>query len=436
MPTSTALHGNHTQTEAWFEDYLSQVHQQLGRDGNVCPFVRPALNAQTLVMESIHYEDAEGLAQLCAQMRRQIDRFAAMRWPHGKEGIAALVTVIDAMPAHRWALLAEPAALNPGFPVSRSPEPLFAVRHMALHDILFLHGSPPMFAQYRKRFDHFYHRADRPVPETYRRLYAMAQQRGEGRSEYIDYQSIDILLSLQNPHTDHPAEMSFYLSGQVKELLFKLLHEQARAVRVELASDHVDEAIWGLRRLRAALDALTRLWDVLGTLSPTEFNAFREQLGGASGIDSYMFRMVEFILGRKSAALASRYASIPGVAEDVYRSLHDSSVYDEALAVLVRQGLLASDAAAAASRDADAVTAAWADVYRRHGPSDAVFRLAEALVDVADGFARWRALHLLTAERMIGSKPGTGGTDGVAWLRKSAEHRFFPELWAARTLLH
>ena len=461
METLTAGQDEHPETRAWLEDYLSRGHEDLGRTGNVCPFVKPAMNAGMLMMETAVFdENKDGLAELCALMRRQVDRFSEMTWPQGKEQFATLVTVIDGLPEHLGVLLdeaqrrtkgyavkhgymlgqfhprcAEPAALNPAFPVSRAPEAVFAVRSMAQHDILFLHASPAMYQEYLKRFGELYENPDKPVSKTYGRLYEMAKQRGNGRGPYVDYQSIDVLLSLQNPHTDHPSEMAFYLSGQAKELLFKLVYEQARAVRVELASDRAEEAIWGLRRLRAALNVLSGMWELLGTLAPTEFNTFREQLGEASGLGSYMFRMAEFVLGRKSEDLAKRFAQIPGIAEDVYRAFHDTSVYDEALLLMSRRGLLPEEAADPETRDADAVTEMWAAIYRQHGPSSELFRLAEALMDVAEGFGKWRALHLLTVERMIGSKPGTGGTEGIAWLRQSADHRFFPELWAARTLL-
>lgn len=461
METRTVDPSDHPKTRAWLDDYLSRPHENLGRTGNVCPFVRPAMNADAVFIETAVYDDEkDGLEELCRLMRQQVDRFAALPWPEGKESLAALITVIEGMPEHRWVLLdeaqrrtkgyavvrgymlgqfhprcAEPAALNPAFPVSRSPEPLFAVRPMAQHDILFLHANPATFAEYQKRFGELYENADNSMPGIYARLYGMAKQRGSGRSAYIDYQSIDILLSLQHPHTDHPSEMAFYLCGQVKELLFKLMYEQAHTVRADLVADHVEEAIWGLRRLTAALDVLSRMWDLLGTLAPTEFNTFRDQLSDASGTDSYMFRMAEFVLGRKSEKLAARFASIPGIAEDVYRALYETSVYDEALFLLVRRGLLTQQAADPEKRDADAVAEAWAGIYRKHGPADELFRLAEVLMDVAEGFGRWRALHLLTVERMIGSKSGTGGTEGIAWLRRSAEHRFFPELWDARTLL-
>ncbi|GAA1345203.1 tryptophan 2,3-dioxygenase [Saccharothrix algeriensis] len=454
MKTVEAGPDDHPRTRAWLREYLSRDHEHLGRAGNVCPFVRPALAGEAIAVRTAHHDADTGLATLCRLMREELDRFDAMQWPEGKEPLAALVVVLPDLPAHHGVLLdeaqrrtkpcavrrgmmigqfhprcAEPAVWNPVFPVSRSPEPLFAVRRMAFHDILFLHGNPGLFAEYRKRFGDRYDQPGAHVPEAFTRLHDLARHRGSGRGEYVDYQSVDVLLSLQQPHTDHPAELAFYLTGQVKELLFKLLHEQARAVRLDLAADRVDDAAWGLRRLAAALDVLTRVWDVPATLSPAEFAAFRDRLGGASGVDSYMYRMAEFALGRKSPALAARHLPVPGVAEDVYRALHDSSVHDEALALLARRGLLADGA------DSAAVAAAWAAVYRAAGPSDDLFRLAEALMDVAQGFSRWRALHLLVVERTIGAKPGTGGTSGVDWLRGAADHRFFPELWHARTLL-
>lgn len=460
METIAADLNDHPKTRDWLDSYLSRPHEDLGRTGNVCPFVRPALDANTVVIETAIYEENEELTALCNLMRRQIDQFSTMTWPKGKESIATLVTIVEGMPEHRWPLLdeaqrrikayavergymlgqfhpkcAEPAALNPAFQVSRSPEPLFAIRRIAQHDILFLHASPAMFAEYQKHFAELYNRPDHPMPKTYTHLYNLAQQRSTGRSSYVDYQSIDVLLSLQHPHTDHPSEMTFYISGQVKELLFKLMYEQARTVRIELAADHIEEAIWELRRLTSTLDILTRMWNLLSTLAPTEFNTFREQLRDASGTDSYMFRMVEFSLGRKSEKLAARFASIPGIAENVYRAFYDSSVYDEALFLLVRHNLLSQAAINPEQYDTDAVTTAWSKIYQTYGPSNPLFRLAEALMDVAEGFGRWRALHLLTVERMIGSKSGTGGTEGIAWLKRSAEHRFFPELWDARALL-
>ncbi|WP_018653730.1 tryptophan 2,3-dioxygenase [Actinomadura flavalba] len=438
---------------SWFEGYLTQEHEALGRGNAVCPFVEPAIAAGTVVIELARLEDGDGLAELCAVMRRQTERFAALDRPAGKEGLSTLVTVVGGLPEHRFPLLdeahrrvkgevvrrglmigqfhprcPEPATGDPRFRVAQSPVPLFAVRAMAMHDILFLHSNRATFQVYDERFGDHYKDGSKHVDERFRELYDKARDRKSKTSPYIDYQSIDVLLSLQNPRTDHPAEMTFYLAGQVMELLFKMVYEQALAARVALVEDRADQATWELRRLARALDLLTAVWDVLNAISPMEYNAFRGHLGHDSGIDSYMYRMVEFILGHKSEEMARRHGGVPGVSEQVYRSLHQSSVYDEAIHLLERRGV-------AVVPGEDALPEAWARVYRAFGPADDLFRLAEALTDVASAFHRWRAWHLLTVERMIGGKPGTGGTDGVDWLRHAAEQRFFPELWRTRTRL-
>lgn len=452
---------DHPETLDWMENFVARPNEHIGRKGNVCPCVGAALKMGTIKVEKAVYDEkTDRLEALVELMRHQIDKFLTIEWPEGKASMGALATIVEGIPEHQWILFdeahrrikayavkkgcmigqfhpnaPEPAVANASFRVSRSPEPLFAIRYMGEHDIIFLHQNPAMFAEYQKRFGDHFNNPDKPMSEAYTRVYEMALHRGSGRSSYNDYQSIDVLLSLQHPNTGHPAEMSFYISGQAKELLFKLMFEEARNVRIALASDRIDDAIWGLRRITAALNVLSSMWDLLSTLAPTEFNTFREQLKDASGTDSYMYRMVEFTLGRKCESLAARFKSIPGIAEDVYRALYSTSVYDEALFTLVRQGLLSGEAANPEQRDSAAVEAAWAKIYQTHGPSSELFRLAEALMDVAERFGRWRALHLLTVERMIGSKSGTGGTEGIAWLKRSAEHRFFSELWDARTLL-
>ncbi|MEV5509957.1 tryptophan 2,3-dioxygenase [Streptomyces orinoci] len=263
----------------------------------------------------------------------------------------------------------------------------------------------------------------------------------DGRSTpYIDYQSITVLLGLQHPRSTEPAELTFYILGQVKELLFKLIYQEMVRVRGLLDDDDIPQAVWALRRSRRVVDLLVSSWDVLGTLSPNEFNAFRDHLGQASGFQSYMYRMVEYVLGNKVPELARPHRKVPQVNEAVQQALHSPSLYDAALALLSRRGagippeLLRRDFSRPYRPD-QRVERAWAEVYRDSGPTDHLFLLAEALMDIAEGMCRWRSVHLLTVERVIGFKPGTGGTQGVAWLRRISEHRFFPELWTARGLL-
>ncbi|PRY44763.1 tryptophan 2,3-dioxygenase [Umezawaea tangerina] len=254
---------------------------------------------------------------------------------------------------------------------------------------------------------------------------------------YIDYQSIDVLLSLQHPRSGEPAELTFYVLGQVKELLFKLVYEELVRVRGLLDADDVPGAVWALRRVRRVVELLVGSWDVLGTLAPTEFNGFRDHLGQASGFQSYMYRMVEYVLGNKVGSLSRPHRNVPHVREQVERALREPGVYDAAVALLARRGarvpreVLERDFSQPEAHCPE-VERAWAEVYRDGGPADELFLLAEGLMDVAEAVCRWRSVHLLVVERIIGTKPGTGGTTGVAWLRRINEHRFFPELWTAR----
>jgi tryptophan 2,3-dioxygenase len=179
---------------------------------------------------------------------------------------------------------------------------------------------------------------------------------------------------------------------------------------------------------------------VLDTLSPTEFNAFRDHLGEASGFQSYMYRRLEFVLGNKVESMTRPHRGVPHVYRDVMADLRSRSLYDEALLLLHRRG--AGLPPEVVERDwtqpyepHPAVEEAWAAAYRDPRQDNELYQLAEALIGVAERFSGWRLQHLLTVEKVIGTKPGTGGTGGVEWLRRITGHRFFPELWTVRGLL-
>ena len=261
-----------------------------------------------------------------------------------------------------------------------------------------------------------------------------------GSTPYIDYQRIDVLLSLQHPRTDEPAEMTFYVMGQVKELLFKLLYVELCRVRDELFDNRLERALWILRRTDEVQRVLEECWNVLAALSPAEFAAFRDDLGAASGLGSYMYRQLEFVMGNKSAALAEPYADAPAISGAVEAALRSPSVWDAATAWLAAQGYPIDQACL--DRDwsempppAPSVTAAWTAIYRDPESNRDGHRLGEALSSLAFRVHRWRNVHLLVVERILGAKVGTGGTDGINWPRRSAEQRVFPELWLARTAL-
>lgn len=256
---------------------------------------------------------------------------------------------------------------------------------------------------------------------------------------YVEYARMDALLSLQNPRTDAVTEPGFIIMSQVKELLFKLLHTEFSTARDYLRDDLVHEALWTLRRASRVQEVLLSCWDALSALTPGEFASFRDALGYASGFQSFSYRRLEFLLGNKDQALLKAHRNTPYY-DDMVEQLHQASLYDEVLRYLSRQGLAIP--VAVLDRDLsqpyaphEAVEEAWRTVYLHSARHREPFLLGEALTDVAYLFARWRYTHLLTVERLLGGKPGTGGTNGVPWLGRIADHRFFPELWSVRSSL-
>jgi tryptophan 2,3-dioxygenase len=254
----------------------------------------------------------------------------------------------------------------------------------------------------------------------------------------VDYQSIDLLLSLQHPRSQGYDEMCFFVMGQVKELLFRGLHFELYNAQLQIRADQVGNALEILPRAKALAEYITRSWDVLSTISPEGFNQFRDSLGAASGQLSFMYRHVEFILGNKDRRLASAFRNMPHVWPGIEAALASPSLYDDAIALLARRGHAIDPEAlvrdwATAYKINPSVEQAWLKVYAEPAPDHDLYRLAEALVALADQLSQYRWRHFVSVQRLLGLKPGTGGSDGVGWLRHVTEHRFFPELWSIRT---
>ncbi|RQO48698.1 tryptophan 2,3-dioxygenase [Variovorax sp. KBW07] len=263
----------------------------------------------------------------------------------------------------------------------------------------------------------------------------------EGRSNpYLEHQRNDLLLSIQHMRSEGHDEMVFMCITHCKELTFKALHYELANMQARISADDVTGALQLAPRVRALLEFLGKTWDVLSTITPHEFNQFRNTLGIASGQQSYMYRHVEFILGNKSVPLARAHANNPDVWPCMERALHSPSLYDDVLALLHRRDIAMPPEAL--SRDWSApyavnpgVEAAWLWVYGDPTPENDLYRLGEALMDIADVFSQYRWRHFVSVERILGFKPGTGGSAGVGWLRSVVDHRFFPELWSVRTQL-
>jgi tryptophan 2,3-dioxygenase len=263
----------------------------------------------------------------------------------------------------------------------------------------------------------------------------------EGTSNpYVDYQSIDLLLSLQHPRSQGYDERIFYSMGQVKELLFKALHFELFNAQQQIRENAIGNALDILNRAKAIAEYITRSWDVLSTITPEGFNQFRNHLSTASGQLSFMYRHVEFILGNKNVRLARAFRNMPHVWPGVEQALNSPSLYDDAIALLARRGHSIDDSALQRDWSASyvsnaSVERAWITIYQDAGPHNELYRLGEALTSLSDQMSQYRWRHFVSVQRLIGLKPGTGGSAGVGWLQHVTEHRFFPELWSIRTEL-
>ena len=244
---------------------------------------------------------------------------------------------------------------------------------------------------------------------------------------YADYLSLDVLLSAQHPRSDLHDEMLFIVIHQTKELWLKqMLHEVALAISL-IAADKFAEAYKALSRVSRIQSVMTLSWDVLATLTPVDYSAFRHVLGTASGFQSAQFRELEFRLGLKDASMLANHEGGSEGRVKLEAALADPSLWDEANAALARAGFdVAGD---------DAIAAAWLAVYRDPETYFDLYQLAEKLVDIDDALAAWRHKHLLTISRIIGGKPGTGGSAGASYLASTLAKRAFPALWDLRTLL-
>lgn len=257
---------------------------------------------------------------------------------------------------------------------------------------------------------------------------------------YGDYLGLDQILSAQHPLSPDHNEMLFIVQHQTSELWMKLMLHELRAAREQVKQDQLAPAFKMLARVSRIMEQLVQAWNVLSTMTPPEYTAMRPYLGQSSGFQSYQYREIEFILGNKNAAMLSPHAHRPEHLAVVREALETPSLYDEAIQLMVRQGLhidadwLQRDCSQPTSYNAS-VEAAWLQVYRQPEQYWELYQLGEKFVDLEDAFRQWRFRHLTTVERVIGFKRGTGGTEGVSYLRRMLDVVLFPELWRLRTEL-
>jgi tryptophan 2,3-dioxygenase len=253
---------------------------------------------------------------------------------------------------------------------------------------------------------------------------------------YTDYLSLDPILGAQNRQSDAHDEMLFIIQHQTSELWMRLaLHELSTAREHLIKGEHAP-AMKMLARVSRIFEQLNNAWDVLRTMTPSDYTKFRDDLGKSSGFQSHQYRLIEYILGNRNTAMMKVHEHRPDLHRMLGQELRTKSLYHVALdnlgtavGVMFDAAVYRMDAPHAAD---DAVMAAWTTVYQDTERYWAMYELAEKLVDLEDYFRRWRFNHVTTVERIIGFKRGTGGTSGVTYLRKMLETELFPELWNMR----
>lgn len=262
---------------------------------------------------------------------------------------------------------------------------------------------------------------------------------------YARYLRVNDLLALQHRLTDAHDELQFIVVHQVFELWFRLLLFELEAVRDALFAGRPDVAVHLLRRAGEVVKVLTQGWAVIETMRPIDFLEFRAELKPASGFQSSQYREIEYLSGLKEPRYLEAFRDDPAALARLEARLAAPTVWDGFVGLLQRRGLPAAG-------DAE-ILQTLIRLQRREGPAD-LHELVEALIEYDQLFAAWRQRHVLMAERMIGTRPGTGelavsrvvGSEpgaggereyfsGVHYLRTTTAKRFFPLLWESRTFV-
>ena len=262
------------------------------------------------------------------------------------------------------------------------------------------------------------------------------------RSTYGDFLQLKTLLNLQKEFQEpaQPDELLFLIIHQVSELWLKLMHHHLVETRSCLWQNRLGPALKNLDRITAVQRQLIVSWETLETMTPAEYLTFRDALGTSTGLQSYGYRQIEFILGARDPGYLKHHQHDPEVLSQLTAALEKPSLYDEVIRVLDRHGfdvpgeILNRKYSAPYTGD-PRIVQIWLQVYKNTEKYWDLYILAEKLMDVETNFQRWRFDHASAVERVIGRQPGTGGSLGVAYLKLALNKKFFHDLYQMRTEL-
>lgn len=257
---------------------------------------------------------------------------------------------------------------------------------------------------------------------------------------YGSYLRLPELLAAQRPQTGEHDELLFVILHQTMELWMKQAIHEIGAAQLEVRSGNLVPAYKHLARVSRIQAVMTQTWDILATMTPSDYLSFRDLLGSSSGFQSAQFRVLEYKLGIKDANFLKFHDEGSSDRAMLDEALSTPSLYDDALRQLAQGGFDIPSSAyerppGTPYEPSDAVEDAWLAVYRDPAKHWSLYQLAEKLIDLDDALLTWRHKHVLTVERIIGRKRGTGGTEGVGYLQQTLTRRAFPEIWSLRTKL-
>ena len=264
----------------------------------------------------------------------------------------------------------------------------------------------------------------------------------ENKLTYSKYLCLEKLLSAQNPlrKPPHHDELLFIIQHQTTELWLKLvLYELAVAIRY-IQDDNLDPCFKILARVKLIQRQLFEQWGVLETLTPTEYAKFRNILQSASGLHSFQYRSLEFVLGNKNKQALTYFELNSQAYEELNKLLQAPSLYEEFLLHLHRNGHPVPEECinhdwSQPHQHSEGLIDVFARIYQNPSKYWDAYNMCEKLVDIEEQFQLWRFRHMKTVERIIGYKPGTGGTSGVSYLDQALKVKFFPELIDVRTTI-
>jgi tryptophan 2,3-dioxygenase len=249
------------------------------------------------------------------------------------------------------------------------------------------------------------------------------------RVSYGSYLHVKPLLELQQPLSDpaHHDEMLFIVIHQVYELWFKQILHELDAAMTSIDAGDLLRTSKRFRRIDAIQRLLEQQVDVLETMTPQEFNQFRDNLNPASGFQSVQFREIEFASGLQRPSILQSIELDPAQRERLERRMREPTLYDRAKSLLQRRGF--------AVATHDELIETFRTIYTREDEFYDLYLFLEELIEFDERLLLWRGRHVRMVERMIGGKMGTGGSPGAAYLARTLEYKLFPELWEVRTLL-